>query len=299
MRMDLKVTSMTVDDTRPNIKSKFKDIMPSAENGHHFQMQMDISAPDPIRHAIAMITLTEPKIVLSLDHTFMLYRFFMTPFGPRSTDKSPNPSRQKDQPQKQQEQQQQGMDISYRVNIVKPEFILLANPDNVDSEAVVLSADEFIFSQQAVMSLAVRQIGMFLCRMDMRQNSTLRFIQPFDVTLSMNNNSAARASGNPNTELAVDVESLVLRLSYRDAMLVTDIFNKAYELYSSSMDKNELESASSPQQHQAGLEMESFVSSVEQRLMHESVSSSCMNPDINLTAALATSFIPRITNCVD
>lgn len=269
MRIDLKVMSMTVDDTRPNIKSKFKDIMPSAENGHHFQMQMDVSAPDPIRHAIAMITLTEPKIVLSLDHTFMLYRFFMAPFGPRSTVKSP--SRPKDQSQKQQEQQQ-GMDISYRVNIIKPEFILIANPDNVDSEAVVLSADEFIFSQQAVMSLAVRQIGMFLCRMDMRQNSTLRFIQPFDVTLSMNNNSSARASGNPNTELAVDVESLVLRLSYRDAMLVTDIFNKAYELYSSSLDKNEPESASSPQQHQTGLEMESFVSSVEQRLMHESVS---------------------------
>lgn len=301
MRIDLKVTSMTVDDTRPNIKSKFKDIMPSAENGHHFQMQMDVSAPDPIRHAIAMITLTEPKIVLSLDHTFMLYRFFMTPFGPRSTGKSPTVSRQKDQSQKQQEQQQQqGMDISYRVNIVKPEFILIANPDNEDSEAVVLSADEFIFSQQAVMSLAVRQIGMFLCRMDMRQNSTLRFIQPFDVTLSMNNNSTARASGNPNTELAVDVESLVLRLSYRDAMLVTDIFNKAYELYISSLDKNDLESASSPQQHQTGLEMESFVSSMEQRLMHESVSTFCMDfMTWILIQVLATSFIPRTSDRFD
>ncbi|KAG2223432.1 hypothetical protein INT45_001738, partial [Circinella minor] len=260
----LKTVSMTVDDTRPNIKSKFKHIMPVTENGHQFEMQLDISAPNPQRHGIAMITVADPKVVLSLDHTFLLYNFFMRPFDVNRRRAQPVQQEQMSSPQQHKKQQQlndeeqAGMEIYYRIHINNPEFILLANPDATDSEAVVLSAQQVMFSRQSVMALVVRQVGMFLCRMDKRQTSTLRFIQTFDVSLSMNNNSGQTG---PMTELEVDVEALVLRLSSRDAMLITDIFNKAYELYSAS--------ASIVDQ-----QMQHIVNSVGQSLMHESLRAS-------------------------
>ncbi|KAI9253785.1 hypothetical protein BDA99DRAFT_443164 [Phascolomyces articulosus] len=263
----LKIVSMTIDDTRPNIKSKFTHIMPVTENGHQFEMQLDISAPNPGRHGIAMITVADPKVVLSLDHTFLLYNFFMRPFDVNRRQNGqipqevplPQKKQQSSTPTTDQDQDEgEGMEIYYRIHINNPEFILLANPDATDSEAVVLSAQQVMFSKQSVMALVVKQVGMFLCRMDMRQTSTLRFIQTFDVSLSMNNNSGQKG---PMTELEIDVEALVLRLSSRDAMLITDIFNKAYELYSTSasiVDK----------------QMQQIVSSVGQSLMHESLRAS-------------------------
>ncbi|KAI8143832.1 hypothetical protein BJV82DRAFT_668275 [Fennellomyces sp. T-0311] len=260
MSVSLKIVSMTIDDTRPNIKSKFKHIMPVTENGHQFEMQLDVSAPNPGRHGIALITIADPKVVLSLDHTFLLYNFFMRPFEAHRRPQTQDVAEKK-APQQQQvsdEEGQEGMEIYYRLHINNPEFILLANPDETDSEAVVLSAQQVMFSRQAVMALVVRQVGMFLCRMDMRQTSTLRFIQTFDVSLSMNNNSGQQG---PMTELEVDVEALVLRLSSRDAMLITGIFNKAYELYS--------DSATFVDQ-----QMQHIVSTVGQSLMHESLRAS-------------------------
>lgn len=265
MTVSVKVTSLTVDDTRPDVKSQFKEIIPATENGHQFELQLDISAPQPARHGIATIIVTEPKIVLSLDHAFLLYDFFIQPFGPKpdNAEKSRGPSVSY-RSSSMQSKDNNGMEISFRINIVNPEFILLENPDAMDSEAVVLSANQVVISRQAVTALAVRQVGMYLCRMDMRQTSTLKFIQSFDVSMSMNNNNTSS-----NTELEVDVEALILRLSYRDAMLVTDIFNKAYILYNETIQNTPSSTAA---QQQPNIEVQEIVTSVGNRLMRESVS---------------------------
>ncbi|KAF7732148.1 hypothetical protein EC973_006403 [Apophysomyces ossiformis] len=230
--VSMKVRSMTVDDTRPNVKSKFTNIMPAIENGNQFEMQLDLSAPEPSRHGIALMVVNDPKVILSLDHAFMLRDFFMSAFVSRPTTTSKT-SKQEYQ-NGTVEQSEDEIDISYRLNVINPEFILLADPDSDDSKAVVLSAEHVMISQQAVMALAVRQMGMFLCRMDTRNTSTLKFIQRFDISVSMNNNTLSGQSGQL-TELEVDVDALVLRLSYSDAILVTEIFNKAYTLYNASV----------------------------------------------------------------
>lgn len=260
MAMHMQIKALTLDDTRPNINSHFKNIVPAIKDGVQLTLQLDISAPEPTRHGIAFLTINDPKMVLSLDHVFHLHTFVMQPFVRQPTPKSPT------QQARPGEAEDEGMEIFFCVNVVNPEFILLANPDRKNSEAVVLSANEVIVSKQAVTSLAVRQVGMFLCRMDQRQTSTLRFIQTFDVSLSMNSNCGGDAA-NPKTEMVVDVDALVLRLSYRDALLITDIFNKAYELYSSSSgaDQAALEPAPSTS-------YESMATSVNQTLMHEAVS---------------------------
>jgi vacuolar protein sorting-associated protein 13A/C len=238
MDVNLVVHSLTVDDTRSGVNSKFKHIVPVIEDGHQFELQLDLMQPDPVRSGIVSMTIKDPKIILSLDHAFLLRDFFALPFidskkSDLNTDRR-NSDQQQQQHLEEDQQQQQGMELSYLLNIVNAEFILLANPDHADSEAVVLSANKLIITQQLKTALVVEQMGMFLCRMDMRKKSTLRFIQPFNVNLSMNSNPR-NEQGGLLTDLVMNIDPLVLRLSYRDAMLVTDIFNKAYELYSASI----------------------------------------------------------------
>ncbi|KAI9273340.1 hypothetical protein EDC94DRAFT_192131 [Helicostylum pulchrum] len=233
MDVNLVVHSLTVDDTRPGVNSKFKHIVPVIENGHQFELQLDLKEPNPVRSGIVVMTVKDPKVILSLDHAFLLRDFFMLPFnGKAETAKSER--RNSDTNTDEQQSQQPGMELSYLLNIVNAEFILLANPDRSDSEAVVLSTKELMITQQTKTALVVKQMGMFLCRMDMRKKSTLRFIQPFDVNLSMNSNPRTE-QGGLLTDLVMNIDPLVLRLSYRDTMLVTDIFNKAFELYYASV----------------------------------------------------------------
>ncbi|RCI05461.1 hypothetical protein CU098_001873, partial [Rhizopus stolonifer] len=200
--VNLVVHSLTVDDTRSGIKSQFKHIVPVIEDGHQFELQLDLKAPDPVRSGIVVMTVKDPKIILSLDHAFLLRDFFLLPFNDKVSELSGEQQRR--------------------------------DSDQANSEAVVLSTKELMITQQTKTALVVKQMGMFLCRMDMRKKSTLRFIQPFDVNLSMNSNPK-NEQGGLLTDLVMNIDPLVLRLSYRDAMLVTDIFNKAYELYNASM----------------------------------------------------------------
>lgn len=232
MDVNLVVHSLTVDDTRPGVSSKFKHIVPVIEDGHQFELQLDIKEPDPVRSGIVVMTIKDPKVILSLDHAFLLRDFFTSINGKLNATEPYR--RNSDTNNEPQQPQQPGMELSYLLNIVNAEFILLANPDRSDSEAVVLSTEELMITQQTKTALVVKQMGMFLCRMDMRKKSTLRFIQPFDVNLSMNSNPKNEQGGSL-TDLVMNIDPLVLRLSYRDAMLVTDIFNKAFELYNASV----------------------------------------------------------------
>jgi vacuolar protein sorting-associated protein 13A/C len=251
MDVNLVVHSLTVDDTRPGVNSKFKHIVPVIENGHQFELQLDLKEPDPVRSGIVVMTVKDPKVILSLDHAFMLRDFFTLPFNGKPTTADQAEHRRNStasqhhniDDSQQQQQQQGGMELSYLLNVINAEFILLANPDRSDSEAVVLSTQELMITQQTKTSLVVKQMGMFLCRMDMRKKSTLRFIQPFDVNLSMNSNPK-NEQGGTLTDLVMNIDPLVLRLSYRDAMLVTNIFNKAFELYNASVSSdNKMSSA--------------------------------------------------------
>jgi len=241
MKLSIAVQSLTLNDTRPGVKSRFKEIMPAnVQDDPQFSVHVDISKPDPQRHGIVIVELQSPKVILSLDHVFSLRDFITIPFGPESDAQkyahqvkgSDFPNQRRKSISAVQQEQPQGMELSYRINITDSEAILLANPSSPSSEAVVLSAQQIMFSQQSIMALVVKQIGMFLCRMDKRKETTLSFIDTFDISMSRDDKSST--PDHPILSFIVDVDALVLRLSYRDAMLVLDIVNKAIELLNTS-----------------------------------------------------------------
>ncbi|CAK7273224.1 Vacuolar protein sorting-associated protein 13 [Sporothrix epigloea] len=114
--------------------------------------------------------------------------------------------------------------VAFRVNIVDAQVILIANPLSTSSEAIVLGTKQVLLSQQHAMTFQVSEVGMFLCRMDRFVDSRLRIIDDFSVQLSMD-------SSKPDlTDINIEIEPLVLRLSLRDILLILQIVSKASEL---------------------------------------------------------------------
>ncbi|TGZ78721.1 hypothetical protein EX30DRAFT_322121 [Ascodesmis nigricans] len=132
--------------------------------------------------------------------------------------------------------QQQPMSISFRVNIVDAQVILIANPTITNSEAIVLSIEQIMLSQQNSMTLQVDQVGMFLCRMDRFDTNRLRILDDFTMKVSMDNRTLGHQSSIQS--IHVDVDPLVLRVSLRDIMLAMQIVNKASEMSGTPKDKD-------------------------------------------------------------
>ncbi|KAJ2960621.1 hypothetical protein NQZ79_g4034 [Umbelopsis isabellina] len=237
MKLDIDIQSMILSDTRPELKSRFKEIMPAnKQSDPQVSVHIDISKPEPQRHGIVIVELHSPKVILSVDHVFSLRDFITIPFGPESDaqkyayqmQSKISPTARRTSVSSVQNEQQPGMELSYRINITDIEAVLLANPSSPSSEAVILSAQQIMFSQQSIMALVIKQTGMFLCRMDKRKETTLSFIDTFDISMSRDDKSSTPE--HSILSYIVDVDPLVLRLSYRDAMLIWGIVNKVIEL---------------------------------------------------------------------
>ncbi|KAF8938290.1 hypothetical protein BGZ58_001218 [Dissophora ornata] len=268
MHAELTVQDLIINDTRRNVKTKFREIIPA--NLHDSpQISMSISTFDD-NSSLVLMNIDSPKVIFHLEYIFALQSYFMSALTPdaeaevsqadggSSSQVSSNPpalsqssgrrssnavATKAAEPPKPAEQ---GPSMHYRVSVLMPEIILLANAANSSTDAIILSAHEVVMSQQETMTLIVNRVGMFLCKMDKREDTSLRFIDNFDIALSMGTRSPT--PGHQLTNITLDVRPLVLRLSYRDAMLIMDIVNKVTEMQSKAQPAAEPNSTSSDKQ---------------------------------------------------
>ncbi|CAG8450182.1 1456_t:CDS:10 [Cetraspora pellucida] len=255
MNAELRIQSFTLNDTRPNIKNIYREILPAANAGKpQFVIELTTSG-DSEKNIVAIVKVISPKIILTLDHLFATRNYFMSAFETsassnesitqaQSPETSPplKPPRPKTSPTTTQppmlpprpvvEQPKPTTTLSYQVEIDSVEIMLLANPHLASSDAVVLSAQKLVLVQQSAMVLNVDQVGMFLCQMDKRESTLLRFIDNFDLSLTMETKSSKPEQ--QLTDINIDVGPLILRVSYRDVLLIVSIVNKVSELSSQS-----------------------------------------------------------------
>jgi vacuolar protein sorting-associated protein 13A/C len=125
------------------------------------------------------------------------------------------------------------MDVSFRINIVDAQVILIANPLSASSEAIVLGTKQVLLSQQHALTFQVSELGMFLCRMDRFEDSRLRIIDDFSTTLSMDTSKPGL------TSIHIDIEPLILRVSLRDILMALQIISKASELSDADADNKQ------------------------------------------------------------
>lgn len=241
------IQSFTIHDSRARDGSKFRKIMTSSNKDvQQFMASFSMSAGKE-RNIIAVVAIDSPRIIFALDYIFAIQHFVTvglqvddptsamdemseeTPEGSETdslqvawTGKDPEAEVvPKPQSAKQDETK---TSIAFRVNIVDAQVILIANPLSSSSEAIVLGTKQVLLSQQHALTFQVSEVGMFLCRMDKFDTSRLRILDDFSVQMSMDNS-------RPNlTNIHIDIEPLVLRLSLRDILLVLQIIGKASEL---------------------------------------------------------------------
>lgn len=246
------IHSFTIQDSRYGEGNKFRKIMTSSNKSvQQFMASISMSAGKD-RNLIAMVAIDSPRVIFALDYVFTIQRFVSASLEvdepvqvedniEDSPDGSDTDSTQvviagsKSQKSQQLETASEGkgkMNIAFRVNIVDAQVILIANPLSSSSEAIVLGTKQVLLSQQHALTFQVSKVGMFLCRMDKFEDTRLRILDDFSIQLSLD-------SSQPNlTNIHIDVEPLILRLSLRDILLVLQIVRKASELSGNEPEPN-------------------------------------------------------------
>jgi vacuolar protein sorting-associated protein 13A/C len=232
------IHSFTIQDSRRRDGNKFRKIMTSANKGvQQFMASVSMTGGEK-QSVIGVVAVDSPRIIFALDYVFAIQRFVSTSLqteepavADEMSESSPEASDADSmqvvftgQTEKTPLPQESRMSIAFRVNIVDAQVILIANPLSASSEAIVLGTKQVLLSHQHALTFQVSEVGMFLCRMDRFEDTRLRILDDFSVQLSLD-------SSQPNTtNMHIDVEALILRLSLRDILLVLQIIRKASEL---------------------------------------------------------------------
>ncbi|OLL22292.1 Vacuolar protein sorting-associated protein 13 [Neolecta irregularis DAH-3] len=255
----LTIKSFTISDTRKHQNNQFREVIPAIKhNGSQFTANVTISGGEE-RSMIAMLAADSPQLIFALDHLFAMRDFAYSAFpaeeitdeiysdlSPAETasyvcsngestselaaERSNAVSFNRSEVGRPESPAQTGvtMTMAYRLNINNASVILIADPTSPTSEAIVLNAKAFVISQQTVMTVTAQEIGMYLCKMDKLDGTRIRVLDDFDINLSMESRSDSLKG--EFTSIAIDVNPLVVRLSFHDIKLVTAIINRAYEL---------------------------------------------------------------------
>lgn len=253
MEAEVAIRSFTVHDTRPARLTKFREIIPATKHsGHQFMISYTQSGGSD-NSSFANVAIDTPKVVFSLDPLFALLDYFTSAF--KTSEQAPDePESEKDGRDEEETIDDSSVTVAtadsasastfaFRVNVVSPTVILLANPEKIESEAVILSISQVQMAQQGTLALSVSKIGMFLCRMD-KPKETIRVLDNFDITLSMDSRAD---NGRQVTDIDLGITPLLLRVSYRDILLINSILNRAIEL--SNRNAPDVDKEEAPSQH--------------------------------------------------
>lgn len=251
LESELLIDSFIIKDSRTKETNKFRKIMSLINDDVKQQFMASVSlSGGKDRHLIAMLTIDSPRVILAMDYIFAVQAFAATAFAPEQPlqaedeisdedssevddnenklDKSTNNKTSKPSGDFGGNGKESTMSISFRINVVDAQVILIANPAISNSEAIVLGTKQVLLAQQNALALDITKVGMFLCRMDKFETSRLRILDDFSMQVSMDNRTKGKKSSL--ISISVDIEPLVLRLSLRDILLALQIVNKASEM---------------------------------------------------------------------
>ena len=251
LEAELVVQSFTIRDSRTQETNKFRKIMSLINNDvkQQFMASVEMSGGEE-KNVIVLLSIDSPRIILALDYLFALQAFvnaglateeplaiedeaededeassmdLMSPDGSRSPEKLDVAN---------EEPAEGGINLSFRVNLVDAQVVLIANPALSSSEAIVLGTKQLLVSKQQAITLQVDKVGMFLCRMDKFETSRLRILDDFSIKTALDMRN--QGSKSSLTSISVDIEPLVLRLSLRDILLAMQIVNRASAMSASA-----------------------------------------------------------------
>ncbi|KAJ1797891.1 Vacuolar protein sorting-associated protein 13, partial [Coemansia sp. RSA 2399] len=216
----------------------------------------------PNQDMVVLVTLDSPRIVLVLDHMFMLFAFAMSVFPQQDASAQVQDAASRRMaaasaaaaPHKASSLSptvddgnaavSNGAGLIYKVDILHPEIVLLADPKSRSSEALVMSINQIVFAQEGMFCATMDEICVLLCTIDRRSETSRSIMDPFTIITTMDSRIVP---GDPQkgtqsyqiSDVSVDVGSLLLRLGLNDVVLMLDIFNKVVALMYKDQDNED------------------------------------------------------------
>lgn len=255
-KSDLHIKSFTVKDQRANAINVFKDIIPEVT---HTEYQFMAKIKSIHGSQTVELAIDSPQVCLVMDYLFALKSFadFATHKPKLPVDQYFDHIKSIDDVL---DDEQRGSDvakiedientdyqntssnaINYNISIVDPSIVLLANPENPDSEAVIFKISQLVLHINEITEMKADGIGMFLCRMSFNSSNDLRILDDFSFAFILDSRGSNATSYL--TTITSNIDPLLLRLSLRDVYLALEIFNKASAMYneaSNTCDLNEM-----------------------------------------------------------
>ncbi|CCF60631.1 hypothetical protein KAFR_0L00240 [Kazachstania africana CBS 2517] len=224
------IVAFTVEDTRNVKDNKHSELIPKIQEGNN-QFSAVITRKCLERGLLTNIaaTINSPRIILAMDHMFAIKKFFDILNISRDSSRMSEDTTKVMEPVIVETRSDDSSNLfQYSMNIVGTAIILLADPSDIDSEAVVFSVGQILIVEQNVVTLSANNIGMFLSKMKSMEESKVRLLDDFSSTVTIDRRDST--IDKLLTNIHVAIEPLIMRISLRDIRLAMVIFNKAVSL---------------------------------------------------------------------
>lgn len=231
------ITAFNVEDTRNTKDNKHTELIPKIKD-EKYQFVANLSRRWVSSGLLTNISLTinSPRFILAIDHMVAVKKFFDILTHNNSTlsgsdDKKIAPVNSEVIDVMDGDEKNEGSNsklLQYSLNIVDSAIIILADPSEEDSEAVVFSVGQILFTEQNLTSLSTNNIGVFLTKMNSSEDNKIRLLDDFSASVNID-----RRNSTVNkllTEVHASIEPILMRISLRDIRLAMLIFNKAVSL---------------------------------------------------------------------
>ncbi|KAF8640890.1 hypothetical protein AX17_000538 [Amanita inopinata Kibby_2008] len=218
--------SFTITNTRPG-SSRFREIIPAAQHSRNQFMILYVTSGEIGGSALAVLTIDSPKIIFAIDPMVSLLEFLTSTFPTTSATHEVRYQPNTSSPGISESSRSA---VDYRIDLHDTSISILENDADPESQALQMSVNQVLLSQQSILALEVDQLGMSLTRMG-RPSENVRFLDDVNLTLSMDSRSS---TSGQMTNIEIFCKSVIFRASYRDIMLITSIVNKAMNLYDKS-----------------------------------------------------------------
>ena len=246
---EARISAFRIEDTR-NIKdNKFKELIPKLDREEdQFLASLTRKWTNDELLTNLSVSINSPRFILAMDHLMALKKFFDILSVPTSSSQSDT------LPQTGQIENIEDIQTSstnlfhYSLNIMDSAILLLSDPSDLNTEAIVFGVGQVLFTKQNISTLTVNNIGIFLTKMNMVEGQRVRLLDDFSFSITIDQRDSCKT--NLETQIRVSVEPIRMRISLRDIRLAMLIFDRAVSLlnaYSKQLapfvDKKEEETA--------------------------------------------------------
>ncbi|ODQ63120.1 hypothetical protein NADFUDRAFT_80833 [Nadsonia fulvescens var. elongata DSM 6958] len=257
MESEIHTSSFTIHDCRKLKNNKFTEIIPPNKHGEYqFMGQVSIKRDEnkpTVRQLAAVVTVDTPQVILALDYLADVKAFVAYGFSDGAKEEEHSDDDEDDIesalnaiPEDATEDtgtimsivsasehsKEDILKISVHANIVDASIILVGNPENEKSDALVLKMRQCVLSYQETSTLSVNKVGMFLCQMHEFEKNRLRVLD--DFSMSVVYDAISSDPQNFLSKIKVSVEPLILRLSIREVMQALNMVQKFSDSSSTS-----------------------------------------------------------------